>query len=99
MQADVLAAVSDTSSDKHFLSSFPTGYGKTYPMLLASLLSPAGEQHQDRDIIFTFLRIRHGHHSAAGDDPPAAGARGGEVGTVLCQHQQGARLLRFLHLH
>jgi hypothetical protein len=47
MQADVLAAITDPSSDKHFLSCFPTGYGKTYPMLLASSLSPKGEHDRD----------------------------------------------------
>ena len=47
LQADVLAAICDISTEKHILSCFPTGYGKTYPMLLASSLSPTGDSHQD----------------------------------------------------
>jgi hypothetical protein len=43
----MLAAVTDPSRDNHFLSCFPTSYGKTYPMLLAAKLSPSGEQDQD----------------------------------------------------
>ena len=41
-QADVTAAVLSQDSH-HILSSVPTGWGKTLPMLLAALLMPPGD--------------------------------------------------------
>ena len=41
-QADVTAAALSQDSD-HILSSVPTGWGKTLPMLLAALLMPPGD--------------------------------------------------------
>ena len=50
-QADVTAAVLSQDSH-HILSSVPTGWGKTLPMLLAALLMPPGDT-----IPYFFLKI------------------------------------------
>jgi len=41
-QEDVLGALTDPMDDQHVVSCFPTGYGKTLPMLLSSSLSLPG---------------------------------------------------------
>lgn len=41
-QLDVLAALTDAGDKQNVVACIPTGHGKTLPMLLSSILSPAG---------------------------------------------------------
>ena len=45
MKADIAACALDQADNSHVLSCFPTGMGKTLPMLLTSVLLPEGKNY------------------------------------------------------
>ena len=42
LQVDILCRVLDSEEEGHLMCAFPTGYGKSLPMLLLGLLMPEG---------------------------------------------------------
>ena len=60
-QVDLISAMANSEARDHLLGALPTGYGKSLPMLVASLLLPPGIECENLHLLavlkFDFHRL------------------------------------------
>ena len=60
-QVDLISAMTNSEAKDHLLGALPTGYGKSLPMLVASLLLPPGTEFENLHLLavlkFDFHRL------------------------------------------
>ena len=60
-QVDLISAMTNSEARDHLLGALPTGYGKSLPMLVASLLLPPGTECENLHLLavlkFDFHRL------------------------------------------
>ena len=63
-QVDLISAMTNSEARDHLLGALPTGYGKSLPMLVASLLLPPGKECENLLAVLKFdvLRNREYYH-------------------------------------